>query len=532
LKETAVDCLLNIDQTNFTPEKIGQNVQLQLSYQQKQIDFVVGDKPFSNMCDYMENCSFKCTKDMPTNAAASTTDMPVDATYDHYFLQNNHSNISKRLRQIFREKMFYTFDNLVREIHVVKPFPLEQIYYTLSIFLKNKDWIVNKYGRKGYLIQNKDVYAFQPIEIQNERSSIFERSVPLDYKKKSISIELSNVEKESVVSSPNKIADTSVVTPSSIENKTPKNKSLQLWDILIEHILYIFSQTSYVKPGKMDYDFYRYAKLSVRICIQNHNLEVDTCKKYVAFHYLDNLIVEDKIRIWTSISDISKSTNDPDEPIIRRDLKLKLIEWISAYFEERMDPSKLYVLLNRGLQNTLYHRSSKSEKDWTEMDMQNVGDDSELEKWMQKWNKRESLLQHINKYVNAEDKTELNIGFMGVFKESFGFKIKNLLNERPNPGALCQQADKKKLIGKLNDFLNINGRKDEIYSMDPVFSNFYIERPNICIIYEFLLRYLRETENKIWFLNAEESISSQLDQFVAISQTIRGETVYVLKAKK
>ena len=526
LKETAVDCLLNIDQTNFTPEKIGQNVPLQLSHQQKQIDFVVGDKPFSNMCDYMENCSFKCTKDMPSNTAAS---VPADTTYDHYFLQNNHSRISKRIRQIFREKMFYTFDHLVREIHVVKPFPLEQIYYTLSIFLKNKDWIVNKYGRKGYLIQNKDVYAFQPIEIQNERTSIFERSVPLDYKKKSISIELS--EKEPVgPSSP--IPDRSVATPSSIENKTPKNKSLQLWDILIEHILYIFSQTSYVKPGKMDYDFYRYAKLSVRICIQNHNLEVETCQKYIAFHYLDNLTTEDKIRVLTGISELLKSTKNSDEPIIRRDLKLKLIEWVTQYFEERMDPSKLYLLLNRGLQNTLYRRSSKSENDWKEVDMDTVRDHLELEIWMNKWNKRESLLQHINKYVNAEDKSELNIGFMGVFKESFGFKIKNLLNERPNPGALCQQADKKKLIGKLNDFLKANDRENEIYSMDPVFSNFYIERPNICIIYEFLLRFLRETENKIWFLNAEESISSQLDQFVAIPQTIRGETVYVLKAKK
>jgi hypothetical protein len=61
-----------------------------------------------------------------------------------------------------------------------------------------------------------------------------------------------------------------------------------------------------------------------------------------------------------------------------------------------------------------------------------------------------------------------------------------------------------------------------------------VERPNLCLVYEFLLRYFTEEnrhKNHIWFLNPEEASATQIDTFVAIPQTIHGETRYILKEK-
>jgi len=46
-----------------------------------------------------------------------------------------------------------------------------------------------------------------------------------------------------------------------------------------------------------------------------------------------------------------------------------------------------------------------------------------------------------------------------------------------------------------------------------------------------LFRYYTEEKNEIWFLNPEEATETKIDTFVAIPQTIHGETLYILKEK-
>jgi superfamily II DNA or RNA helicase len=64
LKETAVDCIINHDQTNFTQEKImklmEKPVVQQLSTGKIIPDFKIGDAPYSPACDYMETCDYSC----------------------------------------------------------------------------------------------------------------------------------------------------------------------------------------------------------------------------------------------------------------------------------------------------------------------------------------------------------------------------------------------------------------------------------------------------------------------------------------
>lgn len=182
---------------------------------------------------------------------------------------------------------------------------------------------------------------------------------------------------------------------------------------------------------------------------------------------------------------------------------------------------KKFVLLNNKNNNVVYSLTKESRL-WKEEPTF-----SETNEWIQSFQIRKSLLQKVNMDTT---KTECNVGFVGIFKENYGFKIKNLLNTRPKPGALCDQADKQKLITKINELLLELGKgENEIYSKDPSFQLSSIERPNLCVIYEILMRYYTETLNKMFFLTPEQAVASDLDRFVVVPQKILGITTYALQ---
>jgi hypothetical protein len=92
---------------------------------------------------------------------------------------------------LFREQVFYKRDILINAINVVKQYPIEEIYYALTYLINNKnEYLFDKYGRTGTLVNKGEYYIFQPIEITDENASIFERSVPVNYKRGSIQLEL------------------------------------------------------------------------------------------------------------------------------------------------------------------------------------------------------------------------------------------------------------------------------------------------------------------------------------------------------
>ena len=61
IKEHAIDCHLNIKQTNFSVDTFNQTVPIQLSTSgNPMIEYQVGDKQFSHLCDYMSECEYTC----------------------------------------------------------------------------------------------------------------------------------------------------------------------------------------------------------------------------------------------------------------------------------------------------------------------------------------------------------------------------------------------------------------------------------------------------------------------------------------
>ena len=62
------------------------------------------------------------------------------------------------------------------------------VYKTLDEMIKNKSEVVDKFNRPGYLIYRGNYYIYQPIEINNEELSIYQRSVPPPVKVNKIDI--------------------------------------------------------------------------------------------------------------------------------------------------------------------------------------------------------------------------------------------------------------------------------------------------------------------------------------------------------
>jgi hypothetical protein len=134
----------------------------------------------------MENCYYDCkpTKDFKEG------ELNLD-TYNENFIMLNTEKIFQKIRMLMREKYFYTKNDFIKRINMPKNYPFVQIYSALTQLIEDEnEFIVDKYGRNGRLINIGDYYLFQPIELKDKNISIFERSNPIDYKHSFINLKV------------------------------------------------------------------------------------------------------------------------------------------------------------------------------------------------------------------------------------------------------------------------------------------------------------------------------------------------------
>ena len=174
LKQGAIDCLLNKEQMAAAAEVLDQRKRLLLA-NGEHIEFYIGDKPFSQQCDYMKSCTYECNPTAKITAA--------DIVKDTFTLERNDTLIMK-IKDLFKEHFFYKKDELVRILTYSKPYSLEQIDYALTALVKDKTMIIqDRYGRGGNLLNVGEYYIFQPLELESKEVSLFDRDRPIDYKR-------------------------------------------------------------------------------------------------------------------------------------------------------------------------------------------------------------------------------------------------------------------------------------------------------------------------------------------------------------
>ena len=192
LKETAVDCILNYEQSKYSQKIIQKMLGDKVAVKQRLSngmvikDFHVGDVHYSAACDYMDNCEYKCYKEKKIDDIKLN-----DFTYNEAFIMMNADKIIEKIRELFTERYFFTKSDLITRVNTPRPYPIVQIYAALTHIIEDStQFLLDKYGRTGYLVNIGDYYLFQPSELNNRRISLFDREVPIDYKHSNINIAL------------------------------------------------------------------------------------------------------------------------------------------------------------------------------------------------------------------------------------------------------------------------------------------------------------------------------------------------------
>lgn len=459
LKESAVDCMLNISQNNFTVENMNQVVKQKLSSGQT-IDYAVGDKPYSSTCDYMEKCSYSCIPDITVTEGDTQFD-----TYSKSFIMMNTEKIIQRIRMLFREHYFYKKEDLIREINIIRRYPLVQIYAALErLVTDSNEFISDKYNRQGHLVNIGEYYYFQPLEITNDRISISERSTPLEYKRDTVEISL-----------PSDVSETMVKKVEDID--APAEKVVIVTNTVAKKLLSTMKEdydnamtTQMVVRG--DDNWYKYCSLTINKLTEK-GISRKLLTKFLVAHIVEMLLFTDKLILLEYV--FSKEDLDDFETLIK------------SYFDESIMQAKnltAILLENNGVQQMLMKKGNT----WVEAQPQDYKD----------------LQGEITKYIVPQDQMANIMGFIIGFKDKYMiFKVKDMTLKR-HKGARCDQAGKSDTIKLLNKIVG-----GDTYTNQNTRDMVQME---LCSLQEFLLRYFDEIkkDGKRWFLSPEESIINNI----------------------
>lgn len=458
LKEGAVDCILNFEQSGFTIAEMNMTVKQTLS-SGKMINYQVGDKPFTSTCDYMDKCEYKCLPVESIDSEKITMD-----TYNESFIMMNTDKIIQRVRDSYKERFFFRKDRLVAEINAVKKYPLMQINAALNQLVEDKnEFIVDMYERIGRLINIGDLYLFQPIELNHPSISIYDRSVPIQYKREKL-----------VFDNPvdNKVVDVKKYKVDAEPTTVVKKTKHEGEDVLREmRDNYTTANIPQELEAGVD-DWYKYCSLVIPH-LESQGWDKALIEKLLVHHMVESLRFENKFALLNYMEEYDAE-----------DRMTRLIKW---YFREVEMKSRglIGILLQNTGKQQLVISKDKKPRVWSIAEPQDYKD------------MEESISDMVSSLIPMATKLSANIGFMVNFKKDYMvFKIRDISKTR-NMGARCDQASKAMSIKMLN-YLG----EDQYTTKSPQ------SRPELCIIQEFFFRKfdLEKKEGRRWFLRPAEAV--------------------------
>ena len=501
LKEVSIDCILNYGQSNFTVENMQQEVELELSSRhrdQQKIMYAIGDKPFSATCDYSDNCNYMCRP----NKVILPEEVKLD-TYNEYFITTNTDKIIQRIKALMKVKFFYRKTDLLIEINLKKNYPLVQINAALDQLVEDKfEYITDKYGRLGNLINIDDLYLFQPLEIKNKHISLHDRSTPIETKRDSLSFTLAkNVEEivikpgkkrleivqgqqaqaqaqgqvqepaqmQAQVQEPSRVSPLVVVGEENVLRREKELiKLLKRLELMYKHATKHGEQ---VQRG--DDDWYKICSVVIESMENESIADRAELLEFLIEHIIDELKMEDIILLLNNLATLTKNEFEIQ---LKQALEQKI---------KRVDELE-GILVNNNSENKLLIKTQNDT--WSFAQPLDIADFN-------------PLLEGLKKtYLPANEKMHELVGFMSVFKKEEGntvFKVKDLTRKR-NKGARCDQSSKEEALRNLNKIVE---EGDRYYLKKE------LNRKQVCIIQEMFLRlYTKDRkDNKIWFLSAVEA---------------------------
>jgi len=488
LKETSVDCIINHDQSNFTQE----NIEKETTKKVKQIlsngavidDFKVGDIPYSAACDYMADCEYKCQpeKEIDFDDSSKTK---AD-TYNEAFIMMNSEKILQKIRKLFSDKLdgkfFFKKSDLMQKINTPKPYPMVQIYAALTQLIEDaNEPIMDRYGRTGHLINVGEYYLFQPSELNNPHATIYERSVPLDFKHRMVKFDIkSNIFKDDKELLLPIVSEHKTREPTVREEEKPREKEPHIVKEMKKNfdLTMSFARTAEVVP-RGDDDWYKHCGVSMRKLIKNGIMSSPEALEFLVEHIVDMLDYTDKLHLIKYIYSFDMFEENTFDYYIKKYLDKKLVKTSRLTSMILFSGDKIHVMI---LKDKKWHQAEPEDE-------------------------REIAMETVTKMDYM--KFELNnlIGFIGQDQKNryFVFKVKDMEAKR-NTGARCDEASKPKKIAILTELLG-----QEIFDKYTQGTTKGMVQSELCSLQELLFRYYNKTKknNKLWFFDFETAMLSK-----------------------
>ena len=512
LKESAVDCIINQEQQFFTQEIMDANLKTPV----KQIlsngmpidDFKVGDAPFSPACDYMAKCDFSCRYDKTIDEKR----LKNDDTYNENFIMNNSEKIIQRIRMLMKESFFYIKENLINSINTPKEYPRAQIFAALTKLIdNNNEFIVDKYGRNGRLVNIGEYYLFQPIELRDNNISIFDRSVPIDYKHPMINFEIrENVPKQGVADKRKKTlekAAASVLAKDFESEQESEEKENILGKKIIDEFNANFEITDKYQKNKLgrvergDDTWYKHCGVVIKKMSKALNITNEILIGFVVAHMIETLLYEDKLNVMDYLYSMDTVVENSVE------------DYAKKYFEKiciKTEHFQAIILYN--LNKRVIMILNKDNK-WVE-----AGPEDQREIAMSEDGKKQLVFDKI-KYNRV-------VGFIGYEKNNkyLTFKTKDIDSSRET-GARCDESGKEKTLKKLESLLldktvlnklilrhKLDKENAIVVDKDDNPVEEIIGHSEMCVLLELILRHLNDDKKDIkkYFITPELAIYYKL----------------------
>jgi hypothetical protein len=167
LKKNAIDCCINKYVNQFTEENYPNLLDKTIvNSKNKVIKLNFTDKDNSIECDFMK-CDYKCNGEIKKIN---------NKTYNYSFSRDNINKIKIIIKNMFKDNYVLEEKQILKEIKKQTHGSDDKyIYISLDEIVKNNEITYDYFGKKGFIINRKNYYIFQP--------SIFEnRSIPLLYR--------------------------------------------------------------------------------------------------------------------------------------------------------------------------------------------------------------------------------------------------------------------------------------------------------------------------------------------------------------
>ena len=516
-------------QGDFTEKNINTEVELSLSTGSS-IDYRIGDKPFTSTCDYMKSCQYTCTP----GAKIKEQDVKM-GTFNETFILMNVENIIKIIKSAFKEKHFYNKIDLIHFINRIKTYSQLQINFALTQMINDKnEYISDLYGKYGNLINIGDYYLFQPVELNDQAISVFERSTPIPFKRDKISVNVSVKKSSQSSSNVMGVAEKADASKGKEHEREREIKGYEGVKKIISNIAYTYNlaiNTSMSKKSKNDIadaqdpalklisgaipmisrDRIWYIYCNEMIHTLERVIDLGEIHWYIFIHIMDRLTFDEINSLILNLNNIEQiSKKIKDEAILNNKALYEEAKYAADTFAPTCSKNILKYFnrfvtregdkLSTGAYLFIPSKNSSSTTKnvsvvsvyykKNEADEWRIFDQSELTS-----DERNSFTSKFK--IDKNDFAQF-LGFTQSIKDGVAFKVK----ESQNRGSVCSTSPTKKRT--LQDIIQ------QYKFQHPIEIPQNLTQITYCILQEIILSYYNHIKlsNKRWNLNMVEAIYS------------------------